>query len=134
MGRRATAFFTPHWSIAWRASLRKGGMSASRWTESRSAPALAKASTYRPGFSTIRWTSRNRSVCLRMDSTTGTPMVMLGTNMPSITSTWSQSAEDTRRISRSRLQKSADKMEGAILSIFSSLLKVSLTELPYDTK
>ena len=95
-----------------------GGRSASRWTESRSAPALAKASTYRPGFSTIRWASRKRSVCFRMEATTGTPMVMLGTNMPSITSTWSQSAAGAiRRISRSRSQKSAERMEGAIFTI-----------------
>ena len=47
-------------------------------------------------MSIIRCTSRNRSVHLRIDFTTGTPMVMLGTKQPSITSTWSQSAEDTR--------------------------------------
>ena len=72
------------------------GWSASRWTDRRSAPARAKASTYRTGLSIIRCTSRNMSVHLRIDFTTGTPMVMLGTKQPSITSTWSQSAEDTR--------------------------------------
>ena len=45
MGRRATAFFTPHRSIWRRASRMRVGWSASRWTESRSAPAWAKAST-----------------------------------------------------------------------------------------
>ena len=48
---------------------------------------------------------------------------MLGTNSPSITSTCSQSAEDTRRMSRSRLAKSAERMEGAILIIFLPLLE-----------
>ena len=97
------------------------GWSASRWTDSRSAPALQKASIYRAGLSIIRWTSRNIPVCLRMDSTTGTPMVRLGTKAPSITSTWSQSAPDTRLMSRSKLQKSAERMEGAILTMIFSL-------------
>ncbi len=104
----------------------RAGWSASRWTLSRSAPALQNWPIYRAGLSTIRCTSKNMSVCLRMDSTTGTPMVMLGTNMPSITSTWSQSAADTRPISRSKLQKSAERMEGAILTIiFPSFPKIS---------
>ena len=45
---------------------------ASRWTDSKSAPALAKASMYRTGFSIIRWTSKNLSVTRRRDFTTGT--------------------------------------------------------------
>ena len=36
------------------------------------------------------------SVAFRRDLTTGTPMLMFETNMPSITSTCSQSAELTR--------------------------------------
>ena len=63
-------------------------VSASTWTVTMSAPAWQKASTYRTGRSIIRWTSRGRAVVGRMDLTTGMPMVMLGTNSPSITSTW----------------------------------------------
>ena len=42
-------------------------------------------------------------------------MLMLETNIPSITSTWSQSASRTRWTSRPRLAKSAERMEGAIV-------------------
>ena len=54
------------------------------------------------------------SVAFRRDLTTGTPMLMFETNMPSITSTCSQSAELTRWTSRPRSAKSADRMEGAM--------------------
>src|ERR1700733_4500272 len=49
-------------------------------------------------------------------STTG-PMVMLGTNRPSITSTWIQSAPavSTELISSPNRAKSADRIEGAIM-------------------
>ena len=63
-------------------------LSASTWTVTRSAPASQNCSTYRTGSTIIRWTSRGREVVGRMDFTTGMPMEMLGTNMPSITSTW----------------------------------------------
>ena len=46
------------------------------------------SSTYRTGCVIIRCTSRNISVTFRMDFSTGMPMEILGTNTPSITSTW----------------------------------------------
>ena len=73
----------------------------------------------------MRWTSRNISVCLRIEATTGTPMEMLGTNMPSITSTWSQSAVETRWMSRPSSQKSAESIEGAIFAILPSSFRSS---------
>ena len=97
------------------------GWSASRWMLTRSAPALQKSATYRTGLSIIRCTSKNISVWLRMDLTTGMPMVMLGTKAPSITSTCTQSAVWMRWMSRSKLQKSADKIDGATFTIVSSL-------------
>lgn len=63
-------------------------LSASTWTVTMSAPARQKASTYRTGRSIIRWTSSAMPVTARMDWTTGMPREMLGTNRPSITSTW----------------------------------------------
>src|SRR5712692_8663688 len=81
-----------------------------------SAPASAKASTYRSGFSIIRCTSRVSWVALRSEATTGTPIEMLGTKWPSITSTWSIRAPpcSTARISSPREAKFAARMEGAI--------------------
>ena len=125
MGRRTIPFLTPFRSMASRAARMPGGISDSRWTEIRSAPASAKASMYRTGFSIMRWTSRNMSVAFRRDLTTGGPMVMLETNIPSITSTWSQSAVSTRRISPPRSAKSAERIEGAILTIFVTFLSLS---------
>src|SRR5271166_6083261 len=52
----------------------------------------------------------------RMASSTTGPMVILGTNRPSITSTWIQSAPaaSTARTSSPKRVKSADKIEGAM--------------------
>ena len=60
------------------------------------------------------------SVLLRRLSSTGRPMLMFGTNMPSITSKCSQSAPAARTASTSSLSltKSADSSEGAIFIIF----------------
>ena len=81
----------PRLPLAWilsRASWIFSGVSDSTWTVTRSAPASQNCSTYRTGSTIIRWTSSGIWVTLRMDATTGMPMVMLGTNNPSITSTW----------------------------------------------
>ena len=59
-----------------------------RARRSRSAPASANASTYRSGSTIIRCTSSGRRVASRTAFTTSGPMVMLGTNRPSMTSTW----------------------------------------------
>ena len=59
---------------------------ASTCTVNISAPASANASQNLDGSLTIMWTSIGRPVAARTDSNTGTPMVMLGTNCPSITS------------------------------------------------
>ena len=68
------------------------GSPSSTCTMQRSAPASAKSASSTPGLSTMRWQSRNRSVCARSDFTTGGPMVRLGTKWPSITSTCRRSA------------------------------------------
>lgn len=40
---------------------------------------LARTCTHCPGLDTMRWQSRNASVCLRRLATMGAPMVKLGT-------------------------------------------------------
>src|SRR5207244_4182341 len=64
----------------------------------------------------MRWTSRCSRVALRMDSTTGGPIVRLSTKWPSITSRWSMEAPPrvTRVMSSARRAKSADKIDGTI--------------------
>ena len=105
---------------------RRAGLSpsASTWMFSRSAPALAKGSMYFSGWEIMRCTSKKAFVARRRDLTTGTPMEMLGTKWPSMTSTWSQSApaSRTRSQSRWRLAKSAERMEGASMVIRKNLL------------
>src|ERR1039458_781714 len=72
----------------------------------------------------MRWTSRCRRVVLRMDSTTGGPMVRLGTKWPSMTSTCSMvaPARSTRAMSSARRAKSADRIDGTI-SIICGLVR-----------
>src|SRR5437868_157501 len=72
----------------------------------------------------MRWTSRWSRVFLRMDSTTGGPIVRLGTKWPSMTSRCRREAppRSTRAISSARRAKSADKMEGTI-SIICGLIR-----------
>ena len=88
LGFTTTPAFLP---LAWILSMAArmfSWVSASTWQVTMSAPASQKRSTYRTGSTIIKWTSRGMSVTFRMDSTTGMPMEMLGTNRPSITSTW----------------------------------------------
>jgi len=65
------------------------------------APAFANSSTYFSGSTIIRWQSSGVFACLFIAATTSGPQVMFGTNRPSITSTWIQSAPpcSTARIS-----------------------------------
>lgn len=93
--------------------------SASQWTVMASHPASAKASMYLTGSSIIRWASKNPSEYPLTALITGGPNVMLGTNIPSITSRWIQSAPalSVLAISSPSLEKSADRIEGDTLVI-----------------
>ena len=93
--------------------------SASQCTVMASQPASAKASMYLTGSSIIRWASKNLSEYLLTALMTGGPNVMFGTNIPSITSRWIQSAPalSVLAISSPSLEKSADRMEGDTLVI-----------------
>ena len=62
----------------------------------------------------MRWQSIGVSVTADTALATGAPNERLGTKWPSITSTWIQSAEGIRAISRSSRAKSAERIEGAI--------------------
>ncbi len=54
----------------------------------------------------------------RSDATTGGPIVTFGTKCPSMTSTWSQSAEGaTSPTCSASMPKSADNTDGAIRSV-----------------
>mmetsp|Transcript_28539 Transcript_28539/g.76247 ORF Transcript_28539/g.76247 Transcript_28539/m.76247 type:complete len:259 (-) Transcript_28539:185-961(-) len=101
---------------------------ASQWIAMMSAPALAKSSTRFSGFSIMRWQSSTASGSfLRRAATTSGPIVMFGTNLPSMTSTCTQSAPAFRTLPTSSpsLEKSADKIEGEILMDFASVLSFS---------
>lgn len=93
--------------------------SASQWTVMASHPASAKASMYLTGSSIMRWASKNLSEYPLTALITGGPNVMLGTNIPSITSRWIQSAPalSVLAISSPSLEKSADRIEGDTLVI-----------------
>lgn len=88
--------------------------SASTWTVTESHPASANASTYLAGSWIIRWASNGRSVHGLTALMTGGPNVMLGTNAPSMTSRWTQSAPElsTRATSSPSLEKSAERIDG----------------------
>src|SRR5271157_3453271 len=68
----------------------------------------------------MRWTSKCRRVVLRTDSTTGGPMVRLGTKWPSMTSRCRMvaPARSTRAISSAKRAKSADRIDGTISIIY----------------
>ena len=88
---------------------------ASWWTVMMSAPAAAKSATSRSGSTIIRCTSNGRSVCGRMAATTAGPMVRFGTNRPSMTSTWMESAPAAvvSRTTSPKRAKSAERIDGA---------------------
>lgn len=96
---------------------------ASQCTVMASHPASAKESTYLMGSSIIRWASKNFSEYPLTAFTTGGPNVMLGTNIPSITSRWIQSAPalSTLATSSPSFEKSADRMDGDTLVIARAL-------------
>ena len=87
-----------------------------------SAPAFAKSSIYLEGSSIIRCTSKGLFVKFLMLLITGIPKEMLGTNLPSITSICIASAPYLSRffMSSPSLEKSAESIDGAIFTIFSS--------------
>lgn len=90
---------------------------ASKWKVKTEAPLLAKAPTHLSGSTTIRWQSSTAfGSPFLSDWTTHGPIVKFGTNCPSITSTWSQSAPHLIASSHSlfKFAKSADKILGAI--------------------
>ena len=62
------------------------------------------------------------------DAVTGTPIVILGTKLPSITSTWTRSAPDSviAFISLSRFAKSLERIEGDIWIIHKSSPKIQM--------
>src|SRR4029077_12863455 len=64
----------------------------SQWTRNESDPASVNSSKKESGSEIIRCVSRGRRVTWRSDWTIGTPIEMLGTKCPSITSTWMRSA------------------------------------------
>ena len=72
------------------------------------------SSTYRPGSSTIIWTSKTAFVQERRLLMTGIPKEMLGTKAPSITSRWMYSAPARATVLTwdPRLQKSAARIDG----------------------
>ncbi len=113
-GLTATAAFFP--SARMRATVFGRSGTASTWTLMRSAPARAKSSRKRSGSTIIRWRSSGICVHLRIAFTTAGPMVMLGTNWPSMTSTCSMSAPaaSTAFTSSPRRAKSAARIDGAI--------------------
>src|SRR3977135_3574748 len=77
------------------------------------APASAYGGAHRSGVSIIRWQSIGMSVLFSKASTTGSPMVRLGTKWLSITSTCSQSAPVTASASSPSSAKSAARIDGA---------------------
>mmetsp|Transcript_88473 Transcript_88473/g.159506 ORF Transcript_88473/g.159506 Transcript_88473/m.159506 type:complete len:202 (+) Transcript_88473:567-1172(+) len=90
-----------------------------------SAPAVAKSSTRFSGCTIIRWQSRIASGrALRRAATTPGPMVMFGTNCPSMTSTCTQSAPafNTLPTSSPSLAKSAERMEGETCTVLGMVL------------
>mmetsp|Transcript_100081 Transcript_100081/g.266009 ORF Transcript_100081/g.266009 Transcript_100081/m.266009 type:complete len:220 (+) Transcript_100081:396-1055(+) len=121
-GLRTTPAMQPRLLIMFTTRWRWIVEAASQCTEMTSAPALAKSSTRCSGSTIMRWQSRKASGSfLRNASTTNGPMVMLGTKRPSMTSTWTQSAPAFRTSSTSwpSLEKSAERIEGEICTLFS---------------
>src|SRR5581483_945422 len=85
-------------------------------TISRSFPARAKSSTYRPGSSIIKWASKGTLVWGRQSAMTSQPTVRFGTYMPSITSHCRTSAPARSRSASSSasLDWSTLRVEGTI--------------------
>mmetsp|Transcript_1521 Transcript_1521/g.4802 ORF Transcript_1521/g.4802 Transcript_1521/m.4802 type:complete len:250 (+) Transcript_1521:150-899(+) len=91
-------------------------------TEIISAPALAKSATRSSGSTIIKWQSSTLSVTGRIASTTNGPMVIFGTNRPSMTSmcTHSAPALSIAWISSPSLAKLALKIDGDTMMEFLS--------------
>ena len=115
-GLSATPARMPAARIAW--SVRWTCGPASTCAVRMSAPAAAKASIEGSTGAIIRWTSITVVTWRRKAATAGGPKVRFGTKWLSITSTCTQSApwSSTARISRPKSAKSAERIEGAILT------------------
>ena len=119
-GRTAKHALQPM-SRSWRAR-RTGAWVAPIWNEMEAAPSFAYSGAQRSGSSIIRCTSTGRSVTSQMRLTMGSPRVRFGTKWWSITSTCTRSALAMALRSRSRLQKSAERMLGAICMLMALIL------------
>ena len=96
---------------------RTGACAASTWNVTDSAPASANPGAQRSGSAIIRWMSNGVATALWSDSTTGNPIVRLGTKWLSITSMWMKSALGIRPTSVARLAKSALRMLGVMRTV-----------------
>ena len=87
-----------------------------------SAPAFAKSATRSSGSTIIKWQSSTLSVTGRIASTTNGPIVMFGTNLPSMTSTCTHSAPalSIAWISSPSFAKLALRMLGDTMMLFLS--------------
>mmetsp|Transcript_2339 Transcript_2339/g.5114 ORF Transcript_2339/g.5114 Transcript_2339/m.5114 type:complete len:259 (+) Transcript_2339:173-949(+) len=92
----------------------------SQCTEMMSLPALAKSATRSSGSTIMRCVSSGLSVMGRSASTTSGPMVMLGTNRPSMTSTCTQShpASSIAFTCAPSSAKLAERMDGETMISF----------------
>ena len=119
-GLIATPAFSPSPLMRW--IVRSRWIAPSTWTISEDDPASAKASRKASGSWIIRWVSSGSLVAGRSHFTSTGPNVMLGTNRPSITSTWIRSAPaaSTSLTCSASRDRSAERMDGAILMRLSS--------------
>ncbi len=94
---------------------------ASACTVMYPAPASAKSAILAAGFTTMRCTSSGSDVCRLTAATICEPKVMRGTNEPSMMSQWIMSAPHFSSFSTAAptAAKSADRIDGAILILFS---------------
>src|SRR4051812_7705269 len=92
--------------------------SASRWKVMQSAPAFANSTTWRAGLAIIRCTSSTAPASWArsaIEPATSGPIVIGGTKLPSMTSTWITRAPAARTslTCSPRRAKSADRIDGA---------------------
>src|SRR5918996_898203 len=98
----------------------------SQWTRNESEPASVNSSKKKSGTEIIRWISNGKRVTRRSDATIGTPIEMLGTKCPSMTSTWMRSAPacSASPTCLPKCAKSAERMDGA------SLIMLLISSIP----
>lgn len=93
---------------------------ASTWKVMRSAPASAKGAIRDSGSTVMRWTSKGSVEQPRRSATILGPKLRFGTNRPSMTSRWAQSAPEREMDSTAApmAEKSAARREGATRGTF----------------